>query len=1342
MRKMHFGGWDLPVPTMILSYSNMERVMTGLNPALNVSHSLSCDDLADTPLGALSDEELQRLLVTVRDSHGSVSLSQLLLQFKLPDQLHMLGLLSHDLSHDLSPRILHVDYKGSVLDSGSSKHLHPRTHVTNSDDCISLTGFNNSTEWTQGNGYLPLQLYDENSNTTVSADITDADKLDVVASPVLSMGKMLLDGYKFIFESPTDLWAYAPGGAHKYRVDLGDDAILRLPHEIRTGKQSRPLPSVPSMLVGESDAPKADAQVYRVTSRALQTANGMAFHDIFQHGSMEKVYQTLLHTTGYKACRFPDFICTTCAKIKAVRKGLSNKKHDCSLASDANGSHSCNHVTLEDVYVLLSEYDDDDHDDGDEPESVDGIEYISPVAGRSLGIQPVPRFDLEKIRPFEVIFCDNKDYDVPVRGGRQVAFLVYDYKTTAKFKVDLFSKKDNGRALREIVALNGIHKLPYQCHVYSDGCGSMAHVELAAVLLGLDHSYIPPHEQSLNEAEKICNVSWAAAEAHLEHSNAPHSLLALAVSYVLYVDLRTATTPSRGYLTPYEMIKGDPPSILKLHRFYTRAFVTAPKQKRKQLMKKGILGRAEEGRFLGFQAPYSSTYRVLLTGNRLVHSINVTFDDSNYREVADAPMQSPPKDGADVQFPMSAPNVARGVQSEEANTFNPNDLPYGFKQPTVRIEHCDLFDKLPQPSPPTPLPEFFDPDDDAWKTHADSPQARPRPSYNFLCSVENAVMQIELSPAEADSSISNALQLLVDASSDVDYGAILDATRYLAMSAQKDMSWKKALAGPDRDNAIAALTAEKDSLLSTILEPITSDHPDYQRAVKEAISGRYLLDVKRNGTWKARGVKQGFKEDKATADGPGFQYYSHVAKFVSVRMAIFRPNRGTRRLLIKDVSTAFLQSKKFPLDLVKFICFYDPLLRQWEYFRQTGPIYGECSAPVRWEDTYAEVYDENGYTRGDNEPAAFYNEDTDTLALSFVDDGLCDAEEDQCVSWSALLESNFECKEDEWVVPDAPAIDYLGMLLRQTRLRMFLSMEAYIFIALENLGWSDVKVVSTPIAAQIDTESAPLSPSDQRLYMTATGCLGWLANTTRPDVAYAHSRISQHMASPNESALKTVKRSFAYLKGCADLALSALLNGTDLDVTNRSIFEHDPVAQGKTQANSSAGWEFYVDSDFAGNTEVQNKRRSQNGYIALLNGAPVLWGSKASSVAFAHPQINEAHADSSSSAAEIYAAANATYEFLHLSYIAEEIGLDFPLPFALQMDNAAAKIFAEGSAFKTKLKHIDCRQEWVKTLRDRNICVPVHVTSKNNLADLFTKILPVHDFQRLRDRIMYDPKSM
>ena len=78
------------------------------------------------------------------------------------------------------------------------------------------------------------------------------------------------------------------------------------------------------------------------------------------------------------------------------------------------------------------------------------------------------------------------------------------------------------------------------------------------------------------------------------------------------------------------------------------------------------------------------------------------------------------------------------------------------------------------------------------------------------------------------------------------------------------------------------------------------------------------------------------------------------------------------------------------------------------------------------------------------------------------------------------------------------------------------------------------------------------------------------------------------------------------------------------------------------------GWTFYCDSDFAGNDEKQNKRRSQNSFVALLNGAPVFWYSKVSSVGFAHPDIGKAHADMSSGAAEVYAAANATFDALHM----------------------------------------------------------------------------------------------
>ena len=60
----------------------------------------------------------------------------------------------------------------------------------------------------------------------------------------------------------------------------------------------------------------------------------------------------------------------------------------------------------------------------------DGIEYLAETAGRELGEQPVPRFDLPKLRSFEVMFADNKDYPCKVRGGKQIAF-VQENKETA-----------------------------------------------------------------------------------------------------------------------------------------------------------------------------------------------------------------------------------------------------------------------------------------------------------------------------------------------------------------------------------------------------------------------------------------------------------------------------------------------------------------------------------------------------------------------------------------------------------------------------------------------------------------------------------------------------------------------------------------------------------------------------------------------------------------------------------------------------------------------------------------------------------------------------------------------
>ena len=55
-----------------------------------------------------------------------------------------------------------------------------------------------------------------------------------------------------------------------------------------------------------------------------------------------------------------------------------------------------------------------------------------------------------------------------------------------------------------------------------------------------------------------------------------------------------------------------------------------------------------------------------------------------------------------------------------------------------------------------------------------------------------------------------------------------------------------------------------------------------------------------------------------------------------------------------------------------------------------------------------------------------------------------------------------------------------------------------------------------------------------------------------------------------------------------------------------------------------------------------------------------------------HPLVKDLHADVSSAASEIYAASVALSEFLHLSYVSDEMGWSIDLPLEIQVGSAAA----------------------------------------------------------------------
>ena len=130
---------------------------------------------------------------------------------------------------------------------------------------------------------------------------------------------------------------------------------------------------------------------------------------------------------------------------------------------------------------------------------------------------------------------------------------------------------------------------------------------------------------------------------------------------------------------------------------------------------------------------------------------------------------------------------------------------------------------------------------------------------------------------------------------------------------------------------------------------------------------------------------------------------------------------------------------------------------------------------------------------------------------------------------------------------------------------------------LQKFGMSESKSVSTPASA--DTKLVPSESCseecNQQLYQAVVGSLLYLSTKTRPDIAYAVSRVARFCAKPTREHWTAVKRILRYLKGTSNFGLLY-------------------------RANASAKMVGYTDADWAGDIE---DRKSVLGYAFLLGGA-------------------------------------------------------------------------------------------------------------------------------------------
>ena len=996
-----------------------------------------------------------------------------------------------------------------------------------------------------------------------------------------------------------------------------------------------------------------------------------------------------------------------------------------------------------------------------------------------------PRWDLASMEPWSLSFWDEVDFAFKVKGKKQHALLGYDVVSGSCRVKQETSKRQHGSKFDEVVAEEGLHKRPHQVTVGTDGCGSMALLRAAALARGINHYYLPPWSPSDNPVEGIvnhfktdtatvllsaCAVGGGITEAHVGY----------ALEYVSWMRERFAHV-RRGEHASWNPWHRQFGADSRLHRAVPFGAAGMAHVSPALRAKRGApkYERTEPVLCLGYQHVYSDVYRCLTKHGTVIHTKQVVWDleaplgvwlsndsEPSQHKVEESELYGSiglelfkDKHGkARTEFG-SANAILKAVPHRlhrSNNTIRPRPYIYARarERDGVSVQealHSKYLNEVGLPVRYTVADLRYDLKCGwlALDVHADAREGEEDDDTTDDPSVAGPSTR-GAHAAKRKGTSPKAAKRRTRASSR--RGACSAQPPAASTIAMKDLSWKAWLDTAYKKDILESYRKEFAGLTSTVLEELPETHPDYARAVKFATNCRVILEYKRSGQWKSRCVVQGFREMCSLLDGEDFCYASDVAGLAAVRNLVFDPIAPGEDSVISscDIAQAYLQSDMFPeSDPPRFLKVRDPVSGLFRYFRQWGVLYGSRSSAVRWQRTLHPFLESIGFVQGQNEPCAFYHPGRKIKLLSYVDDLLLKASQASSDWFYEKLFARFECKPAQWLSCKTP-LDHLGMTIFQDGEGTYISMEDYIRAMLVKLQMTDCasgRRIRTPMRKAID-DFTEVSREERAFFMSACGMIGWLASTGRPDLKHCHSRISQHMSAPGSGALDAVKYAVKY---CA---------------TNSTLCLFQPYG-------SDGLWHHYSDSDQSSNAEPQNKRRSQLAGMSVRGRAPIDWSSTATSVQISdavdryehtvakataagvgsaewknapryarlgnptcHTAVTELHADVSSAAAEIYAASVMLSRTLYLSYVSDELGIPFETPIKIQVDNQTALSFATGTVKKSKLRHIDARQDWVQALRDATLVKLAKVHTSDNLADLGTKLLEPDTFEGLRDRIM------
>ena len=182
------------------------------------------------------------------------------------------------------------------------------------------------------------------------------------------------------------------------------------------------------------------------------------------------------------------------------------------------------------------------------------------------------------------------------------------------------------------------------------------------------------------------------------------------------------------------------------------------------------------------------------------------------------------------------------------------------------------------------------------------------------------------------------------------------------------------------------------------------------------------------------------------------------------------------------------------------------------------------------------------------------------------------------------------------------------------------------------------------------------------------------------------------------------------------------------------------MEQGLTlKVDKSKGFECYVDADFAGGYSDANALDPQSclsrtGYVITYANCPIIWSSKMQSTI-----------SLSTTEAEYVALSSALRDVIFLMELAQEFELhgapipksDKPLITCRTFeDNVGALELANNPKLRPRTKHIAVQFHHFRSYVQRKLITVQHVSTTEQIADIFTKALPRPAFLHLRSKLM------